>query len=232
LDPFRSRWRPRVAAKNVAGPISLSAAPACKKYCWTHSAHFALGGAPVPAARNVAVPISPSVAGQRCCKNTVGPIPRQPGSASPRAFLASGGWFSNHWPTTNRYQARDHAHEMRENDFPKRRWLPCAPARFSGPQFYEEPSSRSLTLSPAGTGVQPPLDFTSRSTLVTRKMFTDLSGFRSTTRGVLRLGKCSLAYLCSLSAVGASSAQRCSWIYRERPMRERSVTFGAPPGGG
>src|SRR5450759_1644090 len=104
----------------------------------------------------------------------------------------------------------------------------------SGPQFYEEPSSRSLTLSPAGPGVQPPLDFTSRSTLVTRKMFTDLSGFRSTTRGVPRPGKCSLAYLRSrLSAVGASSAQTMFMDLSRTPdAREERETVGAAPVGG
>jgi hypothetical protein len=116
------------------------------------------------------------------------------------------------------------AHDIRENEFPKRSGFRALRPASSGPQFNEEPSSRSLPLSPTGTGAQLPLDFTFRSTLVTRKMFTDLSGFRAMTRGMPQPGKCSLAYLRSrLSAVGASSAQRCSWIYRERPMRERSV---------
>src|ERR1035438_4332965 len=104
---------PLVAAKNVAGPISLSAAPAllqkilldpfrpfrprwrpqgrCEKCCWTY---FTLGRAsaavknivgPIPPislsaapqcpllARNVAEPISPTIAGSAAAKNAVGP---------------------------------------------------------------------------------------------------------------------------------------------------------------
>src|ERR1039457_7440600 len=75
------------AVKNIVGPIppiSPSAAPpgslrkmlldlfhsrprqrCCKNYCWTHSAHFALGGAPRVAAKNVAGPISLPAAPKR-----------------------------------------------------------------------------------------------------------------------------------------------------------------------
>jgi|SRR5450432_2410315 hypothetical protein len=82
LDLFRSRPRGAV-----------------ERHWWTH---FPVGGAPM-------------TRGQKCCwtyftlritavKNVVGPIPRQPGSASIRAFLTSNGWFLIHWLATNKYR--------------------------------------------------------------------------------------------------------------------------------
>jgi hypothetical protein len=101
---------PPAAVRNVAGPIPLSVAPQgrCEKCCWTYFTlgrasvavknivgpiHSALGGTPVPAAKNVDEPISPSLAAGTAVNNVVGLIPRQPGSACALAFLASNGWF-------------------------------------------------------------------------------------------------------------------------------------------
>ena len=61
-------------------------------------------------------------------------------------------------------------------------------------------------------------------TYSTRKMFTDQSGFRSTTRGVPRPEKCSLAYLRSrLCAVDASSSKDVHGSIENCPMREMSA---------
>src|ERR1019366_1685388 len=100
--------RASAAAKNIVGPIppiSPSVAPpgslrkmlldlfhsrprqrCCKEYCWTHFRPFRPRRRPVPAARNVAEPISPSIAGSAAVRNAVGTIPRQPGSTSARGI--------------------------------------------------------------------------------------------------------------------------------------------------
>jgi hypothetical protein len=93
--------------------------------------------------RRSAEPISPSIAGSAAVKNAVGPIPRQPGSASARAFLASSG-FSEHWPTTNRYPGPRPDHEMRENNFPQT----SVPSVRSGPLPLVPNSMRNRASAP------------------------------------------------------------------------------------
>ena len=144
---------------------------------------------------------------------------------------------------------------MRENNFPH---FPQTSVTFralrpasSGSQFYEEPSFGPELCLRSELAYQSPSDFTSCSTLVTRKLFLDLSerarlrphlfhsknvhgpiwlsldNWRRSATGKMFFG----IFALSSPPIDVSSAQGCSWIYRELPdAREEHETVGTVPG--
>jgi hypothetical protein len=179
----------------------------CKKYCWTHSAQFALAGA-LRSLRKMCWTYFTFNRAQSCCKKCCWTYSPPTRLSVRTAFVASGGWFSDHWPTTNRYQARDWLMRRERTIFPNVGGFRALRPASSGPNSMRNRASAPNSVSgrswrpvsfrfhlPLNSGnpknVPGPIRAGSDYSLTysTRKTSTDPSGFRSTTGGRAATGK-------------------------------------------